>query len=153
MLRFVLITFTLLEEINSNPHSNVGHNNWWLVRSLFVKVIDENQFQLFTRPEFVSSGAAVTFTGNGGGNAHKLSMTKPLTKTIIGLDGVVQTPINFTNLAFSLGVFDGFTHNSNIGKWSNYKDLLFKIVKFIYVRLLCAINYWYGFRFLYWIRK
>ena len=86
-----------------------------LPSTVFVKVIDENQFQLFTRPEFVSSGAAVTFTGNGGGNAHKLSMTKPLTKTIIGLDGVVQTPINFTNLAFSLGVFDGFTHNSNIG--------------------------------------
>ena len=54
-------------------------------------------------------------TSSGSGNSHKLSMTKQLTKTIIGLDGVVQQPVTFTKISHTLGVFDGFTHNSNIG--------------------------------------
>ena len=83
--------------------------------TVYAKVIDENQFQLFTRPEYVATGAAVTFTGLGGGNAHKLTMKKQLTKTIIGLDGVVQQPITFTAITHNLGIFDGFTHNNGIG--------------------------------------
>ena len=88
-----------------------------LPSTVFAKVLDENRFQLFTRPEFVTSstGIAVTFTGTGSGNLHKLSMTKQLTKSIIGLDGVVQTPINFTSISHTLGVFDGFTHNATVG--------------------------------------
>tara|TARA_B100001989_G_scaffold169696_1_gene122374 strand:- start:27 stop:12893 length:12867 start_codon:yes stop_codon:yes gene_type:complete len=86
-----------------------------LPSTVYAKVIDENQFQLFTRPEYVSSGNPVTFTGIGGGNAHKLSMRKQLTKTIIGLDGVVQQPISFTSITHNLGIFDGFTHNNGIG--------------------------------------
>ena len=86
-----------------------------LPSTVFAKVLDENEFQLFTRREYVSSGAAVTFTGIGAGNAHRLSMTKQLSKTIIGLDGVVQQPITFTSITHTFGVFDGFTHQPNIG--------------------------------------
>ena len=86
-----------------------------LPSTVFAKVIDENKFELYTRPEYVSSGAAVTFTGSGGGNVHKLSMTKQLTKSIIGLDGVVQQPVTFTKISHTLGTFDGFTHNSTVG--------------------------------------
>ena len=86
-----------------------------LPSTVYAKVIDENQFQLFTRPEYVATGAAVTFTGLGAGNSHKLSMRKQLTKTIIGLDGVVQQPISFTSITHNLGIFDGFTHNNGIG--------------------------------------
>ena len=50
-------------------------------------------------------------TGIGGGNAHKLTMTKQLTKTIIGLDGVVQQPVTFTSITHNLGIFDGFNNN------------------------------------------
>ena len=73
-----------------------------LPSTVFAKVIDENKFQLFSRPEYVTAGAAITFTGIGTGNAHKLTMTKQLTKTIIGLDGVVQQPITFTSIAHTL---------------------------------------------------
>ena len=86
-----------------------------LPSTVFAKVIDENQFQLFTRPEYVATGAAVIFTGNGSGNAHRLSMTKQLTKTIIGLDGVVQQPVTFTSISHEFGVFDGFTHQASVG--------------------------------------
>ncbi len=86
-----------------------------LPSTVYVKVVDENQFQLFTRPEYVSSGNPVTFTGIGAGNAHKLTMRKPLTKTLIGLDGVVQQPVTFTSITHNLGVFDGFTYNNGVG--------------------------------------
>ena len=86
-----------------------------LPSDVFAKVIDENRFELFTRPEYIGTGAAVTFTGSGSGNAHKLSMTKQLSKTIIGLDGVVQQPITFTTITHTLGVFDGFTYNNTVG--------------------------------------
>ena len=86
-----------------------------LPTTVYANVIDENKFQLFSRPEYVSAGAAITFTGLGAGNLHKLAMDKQLTKTIIGLDGVVQQPITFTSISHTLGVFDGFTHNATIG--------------------------------------
>ena len=86
-----------------------------LPSTVFAKVIDENQFQLFTKPEYIATGAAVTFTGTGSGNAHRLSMTKQLTKTIIGLDGVVQQPVTFTSISHEFGVFDGFTHQASVG--------------------------------------
>ena len=76
-----------------------------LPSTVYAKVLDENRFELYTRPEYVASGNAVTFTGIGAGNAHKLSMRKQLTKTIIGLDGVVQQPISFTSITHTLGVF------------------------------------------------
>ncbi len=86
-----------------------------LPETVYAKVLDENRFQLFTRPEYVATGVAVTFTGLGAGNAHKLTMRKQLTKTIISLDGVVQQPITFTSITHNLGIFDGFTHNNGIG--------------------------------------
>ncbi|MEC8540192.1 MAG: hypothetical protein VXY51_10670, partial [Pseudomonadota bacterium] len=86
-----------------------------LPSTVYAKVLDENRFELYTRPEYVASGNAVTFTGIGGGNAHKLTMRKSLSKTIIGLDGVVQQPVTFTSITHNLGIFDGFTHNNGIG--------------------------------------
>ena len=73
-----------------------------LPSTVFAKVLDENRFQVFSRPEYVSSGVAITFTGIGTGNAHKLTMNKQLTKTIIGLDGIVQQPITFTSISHTL---------------------------------------------------
>ena len=73
-----------------------------LPSTVFAKSIDQNNFQLFSRPEYVATGAAITFTGLGAGNAHKLSMNKQLTKTIVGLDGVVQQPITFTSISHTL---------------------------------------------------
>ena len=83
-----------------------------LPSTVFAKVIDENQFQIFTRPEYIATGAAVTFTSSGTGNAHKLAMAKQLSKTLIGLDGVVQQPVTFTSISHTFGVFDGFTHQA-----------------------------------------
>ena len=75
-----------------------------LPTTVFPKVINERQFQLFTRKEYVTASGAlpVTFTGTGSGNAHKLNITKKLSKTVIGLDGIVQQPISFTSIEHTL---------------------------------------------------
>jgi hypothetical protein len=73
-----------------------------LPETVFVKVTNENKFKLFSREEYISSGIAITFTGVGEGNAHKLDMTKKLSKTVIGLDGIVQQPITFTSIEHTL---------------------------------------------------
>ena len=73
-----------------------------LPETIFVKVTNENKFKLFSRKEYISSGIAITFTGVGEGNAHKLDMTKKLSKTVIGLDGIVQQPITFTSIEHTL---------------------------------------------------
>ena len=99
--------------IGATAISRNCNNN--LPETVFVKVIDENQFELYTRPEYVATGVAVTFTGTGSGNKHRLTMKKQLTKTLIGLDGVVQQLITFTSITHNFGVFDGFTYNNNIG--------------------------------------
>ena len=84
--------------------NNAGITTDILPSTVFAKVISENKFQLFPTKEDVTSGVAITFTGIGAGNAHKLNMTKKLSKTIIGLDGVVQQPITFTDLNYTLDV-------------------------------------------------
>ena len=86
-----------------------------LPTTVYAKVINENSFELYSRPEYVSSGSPIQLTGIGAGNAHKLSMRKQLSKTIIGLDGVIQQPITFTSLTYTFGVFDGFTYNNSVG--------------------------------------
>ena len=73
-----------------------------LPSTVYAKVLDENRFELYSRPEYVASGSPIQMTGIGGGNAHKLTMRKQLTKTIIGLDGVVQQPITFTSITHDI---------------------------------------------------
>ena len=87
--------------------NNSGVSTDILPTTVFAKTIDENTFQLFPTKEDITSGIAITFTGIGAGNAHKLNMSNKLSKTIIGLDGVVQQPITFTDLTYTLDVSIG----------------------------------------------
>ena len=82
--------------------NNAGITTDILPSEVFVKVTNENKFKLFSRKEYISAGAAITFTGVGEGNAHQLDMTKKLSKTVIGLDGIVQQPITFTSIEHTL---------------------------------------------------
>jgi len=104
--------------------NNSGITTDLLPSTVFVKNLDENRFQLFPTKEDVVSGSAITFTGIGTGNTHKLEMSKKLSKTIIGLDGVVQQPITFTSLTYLLETnITGITTQfrlSGIGSISTY---------------------------------
>ena len=80
---------------------------------VFVKVKDSDSFQLFSRKEYIEDGNPIEITSNGSGNSHKLNMTKVLSKTVIGLDGIVQQPITYTSIKHSL------TNNIGIGNTFN----------------------------------
>ena len=69
---------------------------------VFVKAGGADKFQLFSRKEYIATGNPITITSNGSGNAHKLEMTKKLSKTVIGLDGIVQQPITYTSIKHTL---------------------------------------------------
>ena len=84
--------------------NNAGITTDILPSTVFAKVLTEDQFQLFPTREDITSGIAITVTGVGSGNIHKLNMTKKLSKTLIGLDGVVQQPVTFTSLTHTLSV-------------------------------------------------
>ena len=84
--------------------NNAGLTTDIMPTTVFAKVISEDKFQLFPTREDITSGIAITITGPGSGNIHKLNMTKKLSKTIIGLDGVVQQPVTFTSLTHTLSV-------------------------------------------------
>jgi hypothetical protein len=64
--------------------------------------VNESQFRLSTKKEYANAGIAVTFTSFGSGNAHTLEMVKKLEKSIISLNGVVQKPLTFVPISYTL---------------------------------------------------
>ena len=68
------ITLTLFDEINSNPHSNVGHNSWVFEKLFFVKAIDEyeqknknikiNNFCVMSKGAFCRTTSKLLLTEN-----------------------------------------------------------------------------------------
>tara|TARA_B100000214_G_scaffold375344_1_gene361268 strand:+ start:1906 stop:16431 length:14526 start_codon:yes stop_codon:yes gene_type:complete len=82
--------------------NNAGIVTTLLPEKVYVKITDENKFKLYSRKEYINTGVAITFTGVGEGNAHTLDMTKKLSKTVIGLDGIVQQPITYTTIEHTI---------------------------------------------------
>jgi hypothetical protein len=66
---------------------------------VFVRRLNKDQFKLATRRNV---GGTVTFTDLGSGNAHRLEMAKKKEKTIITLNGVIQSPLTNTNITHEL---------------------------------------------------
>ena len=64
--------------------------------------VNESQFRLATKREYANVGISVTFTSFGSGNAHTLEMVKKLEKSIISLNGVVQKPLTFVPISYTL---------------------------------------------------
>ena len=67
-----------------------------LPQKVFAIALTPDTFRLSTREDYARAGIFVTFTDAGEGNAHELEFTNKLSKTVIGLDGIVQQPISFT---------------------------------------------------------
>ena len=64
--------------------------------------VNNDQFKLATTRSNATTGTAITFTSGGSGNAHTLEMYKKMEKSIISIDGVVQSPIAFTPISHTL---------------------------------------------------
>ena len=61
-----------------------------------------SEFKLATSRNNALAGNAINFSSVGTGNAHTLTMDKKLSKAIISIDGVAQSPIAFTKLSYTL---------------------------------------------------
>ena len=77
----------------------LGVTTTLLPEKVYPIVLTPDTFKLSTRPDYASAGIAITITNYGTGNAHKLEMTKKLSKAVISLDGIVQQPISYTTVS------------------------------------------------------
>ena len=78
-----------------------------LPTSVFAIRINNDQFRLATNLTFATAGIGVTFTSVGSGNAHQLEMFKKMEKTIISIDGVVQSPLSYNLVEYQLSDNNG----------------------------------------------
>ena len=67
--------------------------------NVFAIVSDPNTFKITGTN---NSKSAFTFTNTGGGNAHSLTMNKNIEKTLINIDGIIQHPIAFSPISYTI---------------------------------------------------
>ena len=64
--------------------------------------IDKDNFKLAKTQADANAGIGLVFTGSGSGNSHELEMFKKNEKTLLSLDGVIQSPITYTPVVTTL---------------------------------------------------
>jgi hypothetical protein len=69
---------------------------------------NNTEFRIATRPEYATAGISVTFTTLGSGNAHIFEMVKKNEKTIIAVDDVIQSPLAWTPIVYTVDGNGGF---------------------------------------------
>jgi len=82
--------------------NHVGVVTNTLPQTLYAIKISNDKFKLATRKEYATTGIYVTFTSAGSGNAHELEMVKKNEKTIISVDNVIQSPIAYSLLNYTV---------------------------------------------------
>jgi len=63
---------------------------------------DNTKFKLATRKEYANLGIAVTFTSVGVGTTHTLEMNQKSSKSIISINNIVQSPLAFSLLSYTV---------------------------------------------------
>ena len=82
--------------------NSVGVVTTLLPSDVYVIKLSNNTFKLSTRQNYATLGIGVTFTSNGQGNAHQLGMFKKNEKAVITIDNLVQYPLLFTPISYTL---------------------------------------------------
>lgn len=86
-----------------------------LSTEVYAIKLNDDQFQLASSKSNALSGTELTFSSYGGGNSHTLEMYKKMEKSIISIDGIVQSPIAYTPINYMLT-----DNNGQIGAGSTY---------------------------------
>ena len=105
------------EQLSYNPDSNLvgiagsalvyytGVGTAYLPETVYAIKNNNNQFQVALNESDALSGIAVTFVdGSGQGNKHRFTMRKRDSKSIIAISGLVQKPISYTSINYTLDV-------------------------------------------------
>ena len=82
--------------------NSVGVVTTLLPSDVYAIKLSDNTFKLSTRKDYAALGIGVTFTSNGQGNAHRLEMFKKNEKAIITIDNLVQYPLLYTPISYTL---------------------------------------------------
>ena len=84
--------------------NNVGVNTDILPTTVYAIRIDNDTFKLATRKEYATATPAnpVTILSTGSGNAHELEMVKKNEKSIISINNIIQSPIAYASLNYSI---------------------------------------------------
>ena len=80
----------------------VGVVTTLLPEIVYAIKIDNNSLKLATKKEYAIQGIGVTFTSVGLGNAHELEMFKKNEKSLININNLVQYPIAYSNVSYTL---------------------------------------------------
>ena len=106
---------------NITASDMVMSNGSVLPADLYAIKVSDNTFNVATTKANAVAGTNVTFNTAGAGNAHKIGMVKKAEKTVLSLDGVVQSPLTWTpinhtlaNNGGSIGVGDTYFALSGI---------------------------------------
>ena len=73
-----------------------------LPSTVYAIKLNNNQFKVATTPLYASSGIGVTFTSTGSGNTHEFEMHKRLEKTVLSVDGIIQYPLAYNPISYTL---------------------------------------------------
>lgn len=82
--------------------NSVGVVTDLLPEDVYIIKISPDKFRLSTRRDYAEVGIYVTFTSNGQGNAHELEMFEKNSKVIISVDDIIQYPLLYTSIEYSL---------------------------------------------------
>ena len=95
-----------------------------LPSDVYVYKINNDKFKLSTRKDYALAGISVTFTSIGEGNAHQLEMYKKNEKSIICIDNIVQYPIAYSLLTYSLNNYSVVGASSTIFALSGISSIV-----------------------------
>ena len=89
--------------IEIRPVENyLGITTTLMPERVFAIKRDLNRFQLAATENDAIQGNAIVVTSFGLGNEHRIGMVKKLQKSLVTIDGVVQSPISSANLVYDL---------------------------------------------------
>jgi len=73
-----------------------------LPSTVYAIRVDDDNFKLATSHSNAMAGTNVSFGSSGEGNAHELAMTKTNSKSIITIDNIIQYPLTYTPISYTL---------------------------------------------------
>ena len=92
------LVYTAADTFGVTPDAMEMSNGSNLPATVFAIKVTDDEF----RVSATSGGAAITFNNAGAGNAHTLTMSKRAEKTVLALDGIVQNPVTYTPVNYTL---------------------------------------------------
>ena len=87
---------------NVSPSAMVMSNGSVLPATVYAIKVSEDEFKLATSKSNATLGNYIPFNSAGAGNAHQISMVKKASKSLISLDGIVQSPLTYTPVNYTL---------------------------------------------------